>query len=122
MGTLVQQRLPASSLVEVTVASVILVLMLGLALGSMARLAVTGPQHLRVRAQQLVARVATETIREHHWQTQAWQEGALGIVRDVRPYPQVPYLYELRVVASAHEHEVAHYQQLIYDPGYAPTP
>ena len=42
-------RLPASSLVEVTVASVILVLVFGLALGSLARLSVSGPSQLALR-------------------------------------------------------------------------
>lgn len=110
------RRLPASSLVEVTVASVILVLVFSLALGSLARLALTGPQQLQLRGQQLVARAAAETIRQRAWQAHSWREGAVDLEQEILAYPDAPYLINLRVTATVRGREVARLQQLVYAP------
>jgi hypothetical protein len=110
------RRLPASSLVEVTVASVILVLVFSLALGSLARLSVSGPQQLQLRGRQLVGRVAAETIRQQTWQSSSWREGSVELAREVSTSPQAPYLFTLRVTATVRGREIARLQQLVYAP------
>ena len=116
MASLASRRLAASSLVEVTVASVILVLVFSLAMASLARLAISGPQQLQLRAQQLVARVAAETIRNRTWQSRTWHEGAVEIERVVSTAPQAPNLINLRITAVVRGHEIARLQQLVYAP------
>jgi hypothetical protein len=115
MAALSVRRLPASSLLEVTVAAAILVLVFSLALGSLARLALTGPSQLQLRGQQLVGRVAAETIRQRDWRTETWREGKVDLNREVRPDPAAPHLLHLRITATVREREIAHLQQLVYD-------
>ena len=116
------RRLPASSLLEVTVATTILVLILGLALGSLARLTLTGPRQLQLRGQQLVAHLAAETIRQQAWHARSWREGSLDIEREVTPSATTPQLLTLRITALAQGRPVAQLQQLVYVPAPAPTP
>ncbi|GAB3879821.1 hypothetical protein GCM10028824_43950 [Hymenobacter segetis] len=116
MASLSRRRLVASSLVEVTVASVILVLVFSLAMASLTRLVVSGPQRLPLRARQVVARVAAETIRDRTWQSRVWHEGALELEQVVSTSPQAPYLITLRITAAVRGHEMAHLQQLVYAP------
>lgn len=118
-----RSRLPASSLVEVTVATVILVLVFGLALGSFARLSLTGPRQLHLRGQQLVARLAAETVRQHAWHSISRREGVVELTQEVLPYaPQVPHLWRLRITASVRGREIARLQQLVYAPPRTPSP
>lgn len=116
MATLTPRRLPASSLIEVTVASVILVLVFGLALGSLARLSVSGPPQLVVRGRQVVARAAAETIRQRAWQSRTWHEGSLDLEREVSTTAQAPHLFNLRITAAVRGREIARLQQLVYAP------
>lgn len=123
MATLVPRRLKASSLLEVTVATAILVLVFGLALGSLTRLTLTGPRQLQLRGQQLVAHVAAETIRQQAWYARTWQEGGLEITREVPPSLAAPRLLTLRITASAADKPVARLQQLVYvSPAPSATP
>ena len=115
-------RLPASSLVEVTVATAILVLVLGLALGSFARLSLTGPRQLQLRGQQLVAHLAAETVRQQAWHASSRREGIIDLEQEVSPYPRVPHLWQLRITAAVRGREIARLQQLVYAPPHAPTP
>lgn len=116
------RRLAASSLVEVTVASVLLVIVFSLALGSLARLAVSGPRQLQLRGQQLVGHLAAETIRHRQWQGRTWREAGLDLEQTVQRYPDAPYLVNLRITAGAGGHELARWQQLVYAPPIAPAP
>ena len=122
MAALVRSRLPASSLVEVTVASVILVLLFSLALASMARLSVSGPQQLPLRAQQMVARAAAETIRQRTWHDRSWREGDVELTQEISTTPEAPYLYNLRLTAVVRGREIAHFQQFIYAPPLPASP
>ena len=115
-------RLPASSLVEVTVASVVLVVMLSLALASLARLAQSGPSQLQLRSQLLVGRVAAETIRQRTWQSRSWHEGVVELTREVQTFPRAPYLVNLRITAVVGGREMAHLQQLVYAPPTVAAP
>jgi hypothetical protein len=116
------RRLPASSLVEVTVASTILVLVFGLALASLTRLASSGPQQLQLRTQQLVARTAAETIRHREWQTRTWREGSVELAQEVLPTPQAPGLFTLRITATVRGREIARFHQLVYAPSSSAAP
>jgi len=122
MAALTVRRLSASSLVEVTVASVVLVVVFSLALASLARLAVSGPRQLQVRGQQLVGRVAAETIRHRQWQAREWREAGLNLEQTIQRYPEAPYLVNLRITAGAGGHEIARWQQLVYAPPSTPSP
>jgi hypothetical protein len=113
------RRLPASSLLEITVATAILVLVFGLALGSLARLTLTGPRQLELRGRQLVTYLAAETIRERAWHARFWHEDGLDIEQEVTPSPTAPHLLTLRLTASAQGRPIAHFNQLVYD---APAP
>ena len=116
MAALRVHRLRASSLVEVTIASVILVVMLSLALASLARLAQSGPSQLQLRSQLLVGRVAAETVRQRTWQPRSWREGGIDLTQEVHLFPEAPYLVNLRITAVVGGREVAHLQQLVYAP------
>jgi hypothetical protein len=123
MATLkLMRRLPASSLLEVTVATAILVLVFGLALGSLARLTLTGPRQLELRGRQLVAHYAAETSRQRAWHARSWEEEGLVIEQEVIPSPTIPHLLTLRLTASAHGQQVTQLQQLVYDTPTTPTP
>jgi hypothetical protein len=122
MAALTPRRLLASSLVEVTVASVILVLVFGLALASLTRLASSGPQQLQLRGQQLVARAAAETIRRREWQARTWREGVVDLSQEVLPTPESPGLFNLRITATVRGREIARLHQLIYAPAPPTTP
>lgn len=122
MAALKLRRLPASSLLEVTVATVILVLLFGLALGSLTRLTSTGPRQLELRGQQLVAHVAAATIRQQAWHARNWHEEGLDLSQEVTPDPTAPRLLTLRVTASANGKILARYQQLVYVIAETPTP
>jgi hypothetical protein len=115
-------RLPASSLVEVTVATTILVLVFGLALGSFARLSLTGPRQFQLRGQQLVGSLAAETVRQHAWHAISRREGVIALEQEVLPYARVPHLWQLRVTASVRGREIARLQQLIYAPSHVAAP
>jgi len=108
------RRLPASSLLEVTVATVILVLVFGLAMGSLTRLTLTGPRQLELRSRQLVAHLAAETIREQAWHVRQWQEAGLLIEQEVIPSSDNQHLLTLRLTATAQGHRITRFQQLIY--------
>lgn len=116
------RRLPASSLLEVTVATAILVLVFGLALGSLARLTLTGPRQLELRGRQLVAHLAAETIRQRAWHARFWREDGLDIEQEVTPSPTTPRLLTLRLTASAQGRPIARFQQLVYDVPESTTP
>ena len=116
------RRLSASSLVEVTIASVILVVMLSLTLASLARLAQSGPSQLQLRSQLLVGRVAAETIRQRTWQARSWREGNVELSQEVHISSEAPYLVNLRITAVVGGREMAHLQQLIYAPPPAAAP
>lgn len=116
------RRLPASSLLEVTVATAILVLVFGLALGSLARLTLTGPRQLELRGRQLVTHLAAETIRQRAWHARFWREDGLDIEQEVTPNPTMPRLLTLRLTASAQGRLVAQFQQLVYDAPEPATP
>lgn len=116
MASLIFRRLPASSLVEVTVASVILVLVFGLALASLARLAVSGPSQLHLRGQQVVARAAAETVRQRDWRSRTWRQGVLELQQEVTSSPGAPHLFNLRITANAAGREIARWQELVYAP------
>lgn len=116
MAALTARRLPASSLIEVTVASVILVIVFSLALASLARLAKSGPGQLQLRSQLLVGRVAAETIRQRTWQPRSWRESGVELTREVHRYPEAPNLVNLRITAVVGGREMARLQQLIYAP------
>ena|GEM_PF-6718243 len=116
MAALTPRRLPASTLVEVTVAAAILVVVFGLALGSLARLSVSGPQQLQLRGQQLAVRVAAETVRTRAWRDYRWHEGTIELSREVDFDPEEPHLLTLRITATAGGRQLAHLQQLVYAP------
>ncbi len=122
MAPLIVRRLPASSLVEVTIASVILVVVFSLALASLARLALSGPSQLQLRSQQVVGRVAAETIRRRTWQSSGWREGGIDLTRDVRTDPEASYLINLRITATVGGREMARLQQLVYAPPATASP
>lgn len=107
-------RLPAASLLEVTVATAILVLVFGLALGSLARLTVTGPRQLELRGRLLLTREAAITARERAFFARTWQQDGLTLTRDVTPYPAIPHLLVLHLTATAGNRPVAQLRQLIY--------
>jgi hypothetical protein len=116
MATLANRcaRLPASSLLEVTIATAILVLVFGLALGSLARLTLTGPRQLELRARLLLAHEAAETIRQRTWYARRWQQDGLEIEREVVPDPASSQLISLRLTATTQGRQVAKFRQLIY--------
>lgn len=122
MAPLARRRLPASSLVEVTVASVILVLVFSLALASLARLAISGPQQLQLKGAQLVGRVAAETIRQRDWRSHAWRVGRVDLTQEVRTSPEAPYLVTLRITAAVDGREIARLHQLVYAPPRPASP
>jgi hypothetical protein len=121
-GLKLVRRLPASSLLEVTVATAILVLVFGLALGSLARLTLTGPRQLELRGRQLVVYYAAETIRQRAWHARSWYEDGLAIEQEVTPSPTTPHLLTLRLRASAQGKTVSQLQQLVYDAPEPATP
>ena len=120
--TLLGRRLPASSLLEVTMATAILVLVFGLALGSLSRLALTGPRQLELRGQLLLAHQAAETSRQHAWHARTWRQEGLDLEQEVIPDPVAPHLLTLRLTATAQGRPVARLQQLIYVPADSLTP
>jgi hypothetical protein len=115
-------RLPASSLLEVTVATAILVLVFGLALGSLVRLTLTGPRQLELRGRQLVAHLAAETIRQRAWHARFWHREGLDIEQEISANSTVPHLLTLRLTASAQGRPVVRFQQLVYDAAEPTTP
>jgi hypothetical protein len=112
--TWVGHRLAASSLLEVTVATAILVLVFGLVLGSLARLAYTGPRQLALRGQLLLAHQAAETIRQRAWHARTWRQDGLDIDQEILPDSTTPHLLTLRLTATAQGRPVARLHQLVY--------
>jgi len=121
MATIKRLRLRASSLVEVTVAVTILVLVFGLALMSFANLARTGPSITRLRAEQLTQQLAAETLRTHLWLNQATERGGFTLTQTITPFPSNPELIELEITARIGERDYSRYRQLVYAPKL-PTP
>lgn len=113
-----QKRIPASSIVEITVAAVILVLVFSLALAICARLAQHGPSQRQQRGQQLVQELAATTLRSRAWHDQTTVVGSFTLERVVAPYQRgQPSLLHLQVRALDQEQKVlAQYQQVIYVP------
>ena len=110
------QRLPASSLVEVTVAAAILVIVFGLALAVYARLLHQGPAPRQLRARQLVQDRATRTIRARQWLNQTEEVGPILLEQTITPALNRPHLYQLRVDALVQDSVLATYQELVYAP------
>ena len=77
---------------------------------------------LGLRGQQLVARLAAESVRQHAWHPRSRREGVVDLEQEVRPYGRVPHLWRLRVTASVRGREIARLQQLVYAPPPAPSP
>ena len=115
------RRLPASSLLEVVVATTILVLVFGLALASLTRLTLTGPRQRQLRGQQLVAHAAAVTIREQAWHARTWREAGFELTQEVTLSPATPTLLTLRITAEAAGQSVAQLQQLVYVPPPVPA-
>ncbi len=107
-------RLSAASLLEVTVATAILVLVFGLALGSLVRLAATGPRQLELRGRLLLAHEAAVTVRERAFFARAWRQDGLDLTREVAPHPTTPHLLLLHLTATAGRRPVAQLRQLVY--------
>jgi ABC-type amino acid transport system permease subunit len=110
------KRLPASSLVEVTVAAAILVLVFGLALGVCARLVRHGPGPQQLQARQLVQERAAQTIRAQQWQNRTDKVGHILIEQTITPALNRPHLYQLHVVALVQDSVIASHQALVYSP------
>ncbi|MCB2411142.1 hypothetical protein LGH74_24355 [Hymenobacter sp. BT178] len=114
MAAVTSRRLAASSLVEVIVAAAILVLILGMGLGVCARLALTGPNRMRVQSQLVLRQVAAETIRTRAWRTQTTIVDEFEVEQEVLAYGNLPHLLELRLTARVGEKTMAQFQQLVY--------
>jgi hypothetical protein len=110
------KRLPASSLVEVTVAAAILVIVFGLALAVCGRLLRQGPSPRQLYAWQLAQALATQTIRRGEWIQKTVDAGELLLEQRVQRYQSRPYLYQLQVQALAQDSVLATYQELVYAP------
>lgn len=108
------KRIRASSLVEVTVAAVILVVIFSLALAICARLALSGPNRHKLQAQQLVHREAMETIRTKVWHARTRAVGPIDLEQQVSAYRNNRELLNLRIEARQNGHLLASYQELIY--------
>jgi len=116
-----QKRLSASSLVEITVAAVILVLVFTLALTICAQLGQHHPAQRQLRGQQLVQQLAATTIRTHAWYAKTTMVGPITLERIVSPYQGKPHLLQLQIQAMEQDEIIAHYQEVIYVPP-SPTP
>ncbi|MBO0361132.1 hypothetical protein J0X19_24450 [Hymenobacter sp. BT186] len=116
-----REKVAASSLVEITVAAIILVLVFTLSLAVCARLVHYGPSQRQVKYQQVVQQAAAATIRTHSWHSRTTQVGTITLEQEVHPYRGNRHLLQLRVQAIERDKVMASCQQLVYSPSpYAP--
>ena len=110
------KRLPASSLVEVTVAAVILVIVFSLALAVCARLVRQGPGPRQLMVRQLVQERAARTIRSHKIQSSSETVGDISLEQTLTPVTNHAHLYRLQVEARLQDSVLTTYQELVYLP------
>ena len=116
---LLNKKLRASSLVEVTVGMVLISLVIGFALMIYTNVSQSAPHLSKLRCQLTLQRIAQQTVSEQTFFSETQADEAVTIHKTVRPYPEADgaWLIELEAIGPD-QRVIATYQTIAYAPSY----
>ena len=113
------KKLPASSLVEVTVGMVLISMVIGFALMIFTNVSLSATNLSKLHYQLVLQSIAQETVRNQTFYNETQQDEVVTIQKAVQQHPDAEgvWLIELQAV-RADQVTVATYQTIAYDPAY----
>ena len=117
MGKLLRQRLPASSLIEVTVAMVLIVMTFAFALMIYLNITATGGNLVRLQYANRLQQMAVADARNNDYLGITLEEDNATIIKEVVPYKNTAQLLLVRYTAlQGTDRVLATYEHLVYVP------
>lgn len=114
---LLNKKLAASSLVEVTVGMVLISMVIGFALLIYTNVSRSTHSLQEVKCQLQLEMIARETIREQAFYPQIWQDEVVTVRQQVSPYPATEGAWLIQLTAfRADQTVLATYQTIAYAP------
>ena len=113
------KKIPASSLLEVTVGMVLISMVIGFALMIFTNVSLSVTHLSKLHYQLVLQSMAQETIRSQTYYNEIQQDEGVTIQKTVQQYPNTTGVWLLKLEATrADQVTVATYQTIAYDPSY----
>lgn len=106
-------RVKASTLLEVIVAMVIILIVFVMATGIFTKVIGSSPSVKQQQVRSLVSAVIQESFYTHHWKDESIEIDGIVLQKTVVPYLEYPDLLLISVIATEHGKEIGRSNQVI---------